>query len=37
MSTDREEEGEEELPTLQADDVYVADASLIKLRSDCER
>ena len=37
MSTDREEEGEEELPTPQAEEVYAVDAAFIDLRSDHER
>jgi hypothetical protein len=37
MSTDCEEEGEEELPTTQADEVHVIDASFIDMRSDRER
>jgi hypothetical protein len=36
MSTDREE-GEEELPTPRADEVYAIDAAFIDLRSDRER
>jgi hypothetical protein len=34
MSTDREEEGEEELPMPQAKEVYVVDVTFIDLRSD---
>ena len=37
MSTDREEEGEEELPTPQVEEVYAIDAAFIDLRSDRER
>jgi hypothetical protein len=33
----REEEEEEELPTLQAKEVYVVEAAFIDLRSDRER
>jgi hypothetical protein len=37
MSTDGEEEGEEQLPTPQADEVYAVDVAFIDLRSDHER
>jgi hypothetical protein len=37
MSTDHEEEGEEELPTPQANKVYTVDAAFIDLMSDRER
>jgi hypothetical protein len=37
MSTDREEEGEEELPMPQAEEVYAFDAAFIYLRKDRER
>jgi hypothetical protein len=37
MSTNCEEEGEEELPTPQAEEVYIVDAAFIDLRNDRER
>jgi hypothetical protein len=37
MPTGHEEEGEEELPMPQADEVYAVDTTFIDLRSDHER
>jgi hypothetical protein len=37
MSTDHEEEGEEKLPMLQAEELYVDDAAFIDLGNDHER
>jgi hypothetical protein len=37
MSTGREEEEEEELPTPQAEEVYAVEAAFIDLRNDRER
>jgi hypothetical protein len=34
MSTDREEEGEEEIPTPQAEEVHAVDTTFFNLRSD---